>query len=42
LKSGGRREGPKERKDLLYNLDGKDVIIRINPNTGLVVKVIEQ
>ncbi|MFZ5452986.1 MAG: hypothetical protein ACOZF2_14105 [Thermodesulfobacteriota bacterium] len=41
LKSGGRREGPKDRKDLLYNLDGKDVIIRINPKTGLVVKIIE-
>lgn len=30
----------KDRKDLIYNLDGKEVIIRINPETGLVVKII--
>jgi len=41
LKSGARREGPKERKDLIYDFGGKEVIIRIDPKTGLVVKVME-
>lgn len=30
-----------ERKDLIYELDGKAVIIRINPANGHVVKIIE-
>ena len=37
-KHGGREF--KERKDLIYNLDGKEVIIRVNPKNSLVVKVI--
>lgn len=41
LKQQGGGRAFKDRRDLIYNLDGKDVIIRINPNTGLVVKIIE-
>jgi hypothetical protein len=41
LKSKGSGRGLKERKDLIYKLDGKEVIIRIDPETGQVVKIIE-
>ena len=41
LKTRGSGISLKERKDLCYVLGGKEVIIRINPKTGFVVKVME-
>lgn len=41
LKTQGSGRAFKDRKDLCYELGGKQVIIRVNPKTGFVVKVLE-